>query len=74
MEQSRFFEQDDSNTTAFSLADSSAQFCEQRFDIAPLNVPADGASEDQFKSALVLPIHAQTVPRSGNGLPTIELP
>ena len=70
MEHSHFFEQDHSDTTTFSLADFSAQFYEQRFDITPLNISTRGASEDQFESALVLPLHAEIVPRSSTVLPT----
>lgn len=65
MEHSHFIEQDYSYTTTFSLADFSAQFYEQRFDIAPLDIPTRGAGEDQFESALVLPLHATIVPLSG---------
>lgn len=57
-----FLKQDDSDTTTLSLADLGAQFCEQRFDIAPLDVPARGASEDQFEGALVPSLHARMVP------------
>ena len=70
MENSHFFKQDYSYATTLALADFGAQFYEQRFDIAPLDVPTRGASEDQFKSALVLPLHTEIVPRSGTGLPT----
>jgi hypothetical protein len=59
MEHSHFFEQDYSYTTAFSLAHFGAQFYEQRFDIAPLDVPTRRAGEDQFESSLVLPLHAE---------------
>lgn len=58
MEHPHFFKQNYSHTTTLSFADLGAQFYEQRFDIAPLDVPTRGAGEDQFESALVLPLHA----------------
>jgi hypothetical protein len=71
MEHPHFFKQDHSDTTTFSLADFGAQFCEQRFDIAPLNIPTRGASEYQFESALVPALHAEIVPLSGTGVPAL---
>ena len=68
MKHSHFFKQDYSNTTTLSLADFGAQFYEQCFDVAPLNVSTCRADEDQFKSSLVLPLHAAIVPLSGTGL------
>jgi hypothetical protein len=68
MEHSHFFKQDYSYATTLAFADFGTQLYEQRFDIAPLDVPTGGASEDQFKSALVLPLHAEIVPQSGTGL------
>ena len=73
MEHPNFFKQDYSYTTTLSLADFSAQFYEQRFDIAPLDVRTRGAGEDQFESALVLPLHAEIVPRSGTGLTRVRV-
>jgi len=64
VEHSHFFEQDHGYTTALALADFGAQFYKQRFNIAPLDVSAGRASEDQFKSSLVLALHANIVPRS----------
>ena len=72
MKHSHFLEQDYSDTTSFSLADFSAQCNEQRFDIAPLNVPTCWSSEDQFESALVLPPHMKRVPQSGTELPRVR--
>ena len=57
-----FFEQDYRYATTFSLRDFGAQLYKQRFDIAPLDVTARGVTEDQFESALVLPLHAKMVP------------
>ncbi len=62
MENPHLIEQDYGYATTFSLADFSAQFHEQRFDITPLDVATSGSGEDQFKSALVLPLHANIVP------------
>jgi hypothetical protein len=68
MEHPHFFKLDYRYASTFSLADFSAQFHEERFDITPLDVPARGSGEDQFESALVLSLHAEIVPRSGTGL------
>lgn len=65
MKYSHFFKQDHSYTTTFSLTDFGAQFYKQRFDIAPLNISTRGAREDQFKSSLVFPLHAEMVPQLG---------
>jgi hypothetical protein len=59
---SHFFKHDHGYATSFSLTDFGAQFDKQRFDVAPLDVSTRGAGEDQFKSALMLPLHAQIVP------------
>lgn len=53
-----FIEQDYGYATTFSLGDFGTQLRKQRFDIAPLHVTARRAPEDQFQSALVLPLHA----------------
>ena len=68
MEHSHFFEQDHGYTTTLALADFGAQFYKQCFNIAPLDVSACRAGEDQFKSSLVLPLHSRIVPRSGTEL------
>ena len=68
MKHSHFFKQDYGYTTTFSLADLGAQFYEQRFNIAPLDIPTRGAGKDQFESALALPPHAVIVPLSGTVL------
>jgi hypothetical protein len=65
MKHPHFIKQDYSDTTTLSLADFGAQLYEQRFDIAPLDVPTRGAGEDQLESALVVPLHAEIVPLSG---------
>lgn len=61
------FKQDNSHTAPFSLADFGAQFYEQRFDIAPLDVAACGAGEEQVERGLVLSLHLLMVPLSGTG-------
>lgn len=58
MKNSHFIKQDDGNSAAFALADFSAQFVEKCFNIFPLDVGAGWMGQDQFKSALVLPLHA----------------
>ena len=63
-----FFKQDNGYTTTLTLADFGAQLYEERFNVSPLDVPTCGASEDPFESALVLPLHAEMVPRSGTAL------
>jgi hypothetical protein len=68
VEHSHFFEQDHGYTTTLALADFGAQFYKQRFNIAPLDVSACRAGENQFKSSLVLPHHAGMVPLSGTEL------
>ena len=68
VEHSHFFEQDHGYTTTLALADFGAQFYKQRFNIAPLDVSACRAGEDQFNTSLVLPPHAEIVPRSGTEL------
>jgi hypothetical protein len=68
MEYPHFFEHDHGYTTALALADFGAQFYKQRFNITPLDVCACRAGEDQFKSSLVLALHAAIVPRSGTKL------
>ena len=68
MEHSHFFKQNYSYPTTLSLADVGAQLYEQRFNIAPLDVPTRGPCEEQFESALVLPLHAAIVPRSSTEL------
>ncbi len=59
MKHPNFFEQDYGYTTTFSRRDFGAQFHEQRLDVAPLDVTARGVTEDQFESALVLPLHSK---------------
>jgi hypothetical protein len=68
VEHSHFFEQDHGYTTTLALADFGAQFYKQRFNIAPLDVSACRAGKDQFKSSLVLTLHAAIVPLSGTAL------
>ena len=68
MEHSHFFEQDHGYTTTLALAAFGAQFYKQRFNIAPLDVSACRAGEDQFNTSLVLPPQAEIVPRSGTEL------
>lgn len=68
MKHPHFLEQNHGYTTALSLADFGTQFYKQRFNIAPLDVCAYRAGKDQFKSSLVLALHAAIVPRSGTKL------
>ena len=65
MKHPNFLEQEDSNATTLSLADLAAQFCEKRFNIAPLDVSAGWMSKDQFESALVPSLHGRMVPQLG---------
>ena len=58
MKNANLFKQDNRYATAFSFTDLGAQFDEQRFDIAPLDIAAHRASENQIKGALVLPLHS----------------
>ena len=57
VENANFLKQENSHTAAFALADLRAKFYEERLNIAPLKVTAGRASEDQFKSALMLSLH-----------------
>ena len=68
MEYPHFFEQDHGYTTTLALADFGAQFYKQSFNITPLDVCTCRVGEDQFKSSLVLALHAAIVPRSGTKL------
>lgn len=70
---SNFFKQDNSYTTAFSFGDFGAQLDEQRFNVAPLHVPACWSSKDQFEGALVLPLHAEMVPLTGTEMARVSL-
>ena len=65
MEDAYFVEQDNSYPAAFTLADRSGQFFEERFDILPLDICACRVSKDQFERALVLSLHMKMVPPSG---------
>lgn len=65
MKDSHFFEQDNRKATTLALRDFSAKLYEQSLDVAPLNVAACGPSKDQFESALMLPLHDDTVPLNG---------
>lgn len=58
MEHPNLGEQDDCHAAAFALADLRTKLPQESFDIAPLDVGAGRASEDGFKRALVLPLHA----------------
>jgi hypothetical protein len=58
---SNFAKQDNSHTAALSFGDFRAQLQEQCFYVTPLDVPARGASEDQFEAPLVLPLHTAMV-------------
>ena len=57
-----FLKQDDGHATALALADLCAKFYEERLNIASLHIAARRASEDQFKGALMLSLHASMVP------------
>ena len=65
MKDSDLLEQNHRNTTALAFSDFGTKFCEQSFYVSPLNVSAGRARKDQFKSALVLPLHAAMVLRRG---------
>lgn len=59
-------EEDDSNSAACSLTDIRAEFLEEGFDIAPLDVCTCRVCEQQAERALVLPLHgSQMVPEVG---------
>jgi len=60
-----FLKQEDSHTTTLSLADLAAQFCEERFHVAPLDVATGWVSKDQFEGALVPSLHGRMVPQLG---------
>lgn len=53
-----FFKEDNRDAAAFTLRDLCTKFCKKSFYVAPLNVRTCRASEDQFKGALVLSLHA----------------
>ena len=65
MKDSDLLEQNHRNTTALAFSDFGTKLCEQSFYVSPLNVSAGRARKDQFKSALVLPLHAAMVLRRG---------
>ena len=60
-----FLKQHNSHATTFTLADLCAKVREERLNIAPLNIAARRAREDQVKGALMLSLHARMVPESG---------
>ena len=62
VEYPHFAKQDDGNATTLPLTERRTKLCEQRFDIAPLNVCARWVSKDQSKCSLVLLLHLQMVP------------
>ena len=57
MEDPYLAEQDHGNTAACALSNFCAQFREERFNVSPLDIGARRTSEDQFKCALVSPLH-----------------
>jgi len=59
------FEEDDSHTAAFALADLTAQSLKQGFDVLPGNIGAGWVSEDRFKRAPVLAFHVRMVLNCG---------
>ncbi len=61
MKDPNFFKQDDSDPATLALRDLGAKFYKQSFYVAPLDVAACGASEDQFKGALVFPLHSRAM-------------
>ena len=65
MKHPNFLKQEDSYTTTFSLTDLTAQFCKERFNVAPLNVSTGWVSKDQFEGALVPSLHRRMVPQLG---------
>jgi len=52
-------EQPDTDAGTFPLADLRPERDEQRLDVAPLDVGADRAGEDQFQRPLVLAFHGR---------------
>jgi hypothetical protein len=57
MKDSDLIKQNHRNTTALAFSDFGTKLTEQRFNVSPLDVSAGRAREDQFKGALVLPLH-----------------
>jgi hypothetical protein len=68
MKDPNFVEQHHRNTTTFTFGDFSAKLGKQSFYISPLNVSAGRTREDQFKGALVLPLHAAMVLQQSTGV------
>lgn len=62
MEDTHFVEQDNSDTASFAFDDFGSEFSEERLDVAPLNVRADGMSANRLQSPLMLSLHTLMVP------------
>ena len=58
MENAHLAEQDYSYAATLALADFCLEFTEQCFNVLPLDIAAGRVGEDQFKRALVLPLHS----------------
>lgn len=65
VENTYLVEQDNSDAATFTLADLSAQFFEECFDILPLDICICRVSKDQFERSLILSLHAGMVPLAG---------
>ena len=59
-----FIKQENSHTTAFTLAHFCTKFDEEHLNIVPLNIAAGRTSKDQIKSPLMLSLHGNIVPLS----------
>lgn len=68
MKDSHFFKQNNGDAAPLSLRDFGAKLQGQSLDIAPLNISACRASEDQLKRPLVPTPHSRIVPQDSTGL------
>ena len=59
VEDSYLAKQDDGDPTTFSLDDFSSESTEESFNIFPVDICAGRVREDDFKRALVHPLHAR---------------
>lgn len=53
------------NSTAFALTDLGPKLYKQGFNVAPMNITAQGAGEYDLKGFLVLSFHGNLVPDLG---------
>ncbi|WP_245748112.1 hypothetical protein [Halopseudomonas yangmingensis] len=61
MEYPPFTKQADTDTRAFTFTDVGTELKKQRFNVAPLDIAADGAAEYLLQSPAVLLFHAWMV-------------